>query len=503
MPRRIRALHILIACVLVLTGCTFRDEAAPTPEGSIQWDESPYASPSANLRPTPDVSATPVHAEATPLPGATPEGTPIATPISSLDEDACTDRCLIRVRTDDASGLGRASYVYESYVYEEWSWVVVAPETVGSLRESGVAAYLVSDSSDTRPLYAVRQPEGEQVDPHIGAMGEVLDFVGRQAIVEVPAYPPVVTQITGHGFWVEKVMPAPPAPDQIAETGTVGPLADIELGALMTDVDGSRIEANMSTLQASSSTDGTGIGTRHYTQPGNVMAAEWLFHELELLGLNVWYEDFLSPHGQLSSNVVAEVPGHDDSAVYGLMAHFDSIADSMDSAPGADDNGSGVSAVLEIANVLSRYELKHPVRIAFVNAEETMIVGSMDWAANLVRDQVPIEGVFNMDTVANDDYGMRMILNSGPQSSWMSDLLVRVNNEYGLGQDLWVYQSESIVADDNMLRNQGIEAVLVARLLADEYGVHHSTHDTMETASVPLTIDATLLVLLALGSVVQ
>src|SRR5690606_7234432 len=191
------------------------------------------------------------------------------------------------------------------------------------------------------------------------------------------------------------------------------------------------------------------------------------------------------------------------SDLYGVMAHLDSIAESFDEAPGADDNASGVAGALEIARILAGYELDHPVHIIFVNAEETMIIGSMAYADAIVQNGVPIEGIFNLDTIGNPAYGTRLILNSGPQSAWMTDLLIDINAGYGLGQDIRAYQSDGIVSDDTMLRRQGIEAVLVARLLADDYGVHHSSADTIDNMSFENTVSATQLVLLAIAAVAQ
>jgi hypothetical protein len=85
----------------------------------------------------------------------------------------------------------------------------------------------------------------------------------------------------------------------------------------------------------------------------------------------------------------------------------------------------------------------------------------------------------------------------------MMDLLVRINDGYGLGQDLWVRQNPQIIADDNMLRAQGIEAVLVARELFGMSPVHHTADDIQENVSLPYTIEATQLVLLAIAALVQ
>jgi hypothetical protein len=314
--------------------------------------------------------------------------------------------------------------------------------------------------------------------------------------------PPVVTGIVEERIWIEKVWPAAVQEGEIEAAGEGESLADVELGTLM-EVSPQNMLGTITDLQGTSSTDGSGIGTRHYTQPGNVMATEYLFGRLESYGLEVWYEDFITWDGYLVSNVVGEIPGRDDSMIYGVMAHLDSIAERFDEAPGADDNGTGVAGSLEIARILAGYELEHPVHIIFVNAEETSIIGSMAYAANVVEQGIPMEGVFNMDTIGNATYGSRLIINSGPQSSWMTDLMIRINDGYGLGQEIWARQNDAIVADDNMLRNQGIEAVLVARLMADDYTVHHTSADTIENMSMDNAVTATTIVLLSIGALVQ
>jgi aminopeptidase YwaD len=252
-----------------------------------------------------------------------------------------------------------------------------------------------------------------------------------------------------------------------------------------------------------SSTDGTGIGTRQYGTTGNVMASEYLFTRLESYGLTVWYEDFLTPEGFLSTNVIGEIPGNDQSAIYGVMAHLDSTAADFSNAPGADDNATGMASALEIARILSAYSLKHPVHIIFVNAEETAIIGSMAYARQLVAEEVPMEGVFNIDSVGSALYGPRIVLNGDETSAWMMDLLVRVNDGYGLGQEILVRQNPAIVADDNMLRNEGIEAVMVARELFGESSIHHTSDDVIENVSIPLTVRTAQLVLLAIAALVQ
>ena len=73
-------------------------------------------------------------------------------------------------------------------------------------------------------------------------------------------------------------------------------------------------------------------------------------------------------------NVIAELPGTDPHAVVLLGAHFDS----WDTATGANDDGSGVAAVLEAARILKSLgvKTKATIRFAFFSGEEQACLGS-------------------------------------------------------------------------------------------------------------------------------
>lgn len=73
-------------------------------------------------------------------------------------------------------------------------------------------------------------------------------------------------------------------------------------------------------------------------------------------------------------NVVAEIPGRHPSEVVVVGAHFDS----WDFADGADDNGTGVAAVVEAARILKSLDVKPSatIRFLFVSGEEQANLGS-------------------------------------------------------------------------------------------------------------------------------
>ncbi len=81
-------------------------------------------------------------------------------------------------------------------------------------------------------------------------------------------------------------------------------------------------------------------------------------------------------------SVVGELPGA-SSAVVMLGAHLDSVLD----GPGANDDGSGVAAVLEVVRSLGDTPRRATVRVAFWTGEEVGLLGSSRYVAGLPADE--------------------------------------------------------------------------------------------------------------------
>lgn len=111
--------------------------------------------------------------------------------------------------------------------------------------------------------------------------------------------------------------------------------------------------------------------------------------------------------GQLydTKNVLGILPGSslNDSSIVLIQAHMDSRCDvrcdTACPAPGADDNGSGSTLVLELARVISRYTFDHTIVFMLTTGEEQGLLGAEAFA-NLVGDEnIPMKGVLNNDIV--------------------------------------------------------------------------------------------------------
>lgn len=79
-------------------------------------------------------------------------------------------------------------------------------------------------------------------------------------------------------------------------------------------------------------------------------------------------------------NIIVEFPGRDlPKEMLIVGAHFDAVP----GAPGADDNGTGVAALLEAARVLKDRPMRRSVRLIFFNLEELGLYGSKDYVRRI------------------------------------------------------------------------------------------------------------------------
>lgn len=80
-----------------------------------------------------------------------------------------------------------------------------------------------------------------------------------------------------------------------------------------------------------------------------------------------------------------------------ISAHYDSAEDSV----GANDNGSGVAAVLELARILKDTEIPYNIKFILFSGEEKYMLGSRWYVGKLTEDErKQIIGVLNIDTIA-------------------------------------------------------------------------------------------------------
>jgi hypothetical protein len=143
------------------------------------------------------------------------------------------------------------------------------------------------------------------------------------------------------------------------------------------------------------------IGERNIRHPESLLAAaEYIDNVWQEQGFVVKRQEY-DARGVESANIIIEMQGisqPDQIVVVG--AHYDSIPGS----PGANDNGSGVAALLEISRLLAGKKLARTLRlVAFTNEEPPFFIhrdmGSRVHAARARARNENIVGMLSLETL--------------------------------------------------------------------------------------------------------
>lgn len=111
------------------------------------------------------------------------------------------------------------------------------------------------------------------------------------------------------------------------------------------------------------------------------------------------------PEAAVLTNVYAVLKGTTDpDRVYVVSGHYDSMCnldatDSKCEAPGANDDGSGTAASIELARVMSKYKFDATIIFMTVPGEEQGLTGSTYFAKQAAEKKMNIEAMFDNDII--------------------------------------------------------------------------------------------------------
>nr|WP_316640157.1 M28 family metallopeptidase [uncultured Roseateles sp.] len=208
----------------------------------------------------------------------------------------------------------------------------------------------------------------------------------------------------------------------IASTGTAAaadtePL-DASVAKIVADVSAQRIAKRIETL--------VGFHTRHTLSDtasdtrGIGAARRWIQRELQACSkaaggrLQVEMDEFVEPAGRRVPtpatlvNVVATLPGSSPASKDRLLVvsgHYDSrntdVMDAKGFAPGANDDASGVAAVMELACVMAAHQFDATLVFMAVAGEEQGLLGATHWAKTARAKNLRIEAMITNDIVGS------------------------------------------------------------------------------------------------------
>jgi hypothetical protein len=141
------------------------------------------------------------------------------------------------------------------------------------------------------------------------------------------------------------------------------------------------------------------IGERNmWRYPQLTAAADFIENSFSGAGLHP-RRDSYELHGQACYNIEAQIPGNRPDVVL-IGAHYDSVFGS----PGANDNGSGVAALLALARRFAGKSPEHTLRfVAFVNEEPPHFLsdemGSFVYASRCKARGDQISAMISLETI--------------------------------------------------------------------------------------------------------
>jgi Peptidase family M28 len=220
--------------------------------------------------------------------------------------------------------------------------------------------------------------------------------------------------------------------------------------AMLKEISSRKIERSIRAL--------AGFGTRHTLSSqddpnrGIGAARDWIFAEFQRIAaksdgrLSVELQSFIQepseriPEPTRITNVVATLRGSQPASadrIYVVSGHYDSrCTDPLDAvcdAPGANDDASGVAAVLEAARVMSKRRFDATIIFMAVAGEEQGLFGAAHFAEDAKQRGLDIAGMFTNDIIGSstaddgrrDPFTVRLFAEGVPTSETPEQAAIR------------------------------------------------------------------------------
>jgi hypothetical protein len=105
-----------------------------------------------------------------------------------------------------------------------------------------------------------------------------------------------------------------------------------------------------------------------------------------------------------------------DDRIFMISGHLDnmrsSVMDSTGDAPGANDDASGVAALIECARIMSKYSFPATIIFVAVSGEEQGLLGSTFMAEKAKKENWNIEALLNNDIMGSNNSSETNIINN-------------------------------------------------------------------------------------------
>jgi len=254
--------------------------------------------------------------------------------------------------------------------------------------------------------------------------------------------------------------------------------------------------------------------------PAHMATRAWLQQTLAGWGLQARLLPFewAGRPGVPLANIEVRIPGATpDAPLVAVSAHYDSVA----WTPGADDNGSGVVVLLELARRLSAGGFPHELRLLWFDAEEPGLLGSGARVQALTPDDAHrFIGLVNLETMGFTDRrpgtqrlpdGAELVFHPGDKGDFLlclgnlasaaltsvvGDALAEEDSEHFRVEVFGWLPGNGLVlpdtrrSDHSQFWDRGLQAVLLTDTANMRSPHYHDASDTLETLDLPFLTSA-------------
>jgi len=180
-------------------------------------------------------------------------------------------------------------------------------------------------------------------------------------------------------------------------------------------------------------------GPRKTGTYGCEQAAEFIYDQFQEMGLETRYHYWesrvikLIPRLYKSQNIEGVHKNNNTSnkEVIIFNAHYDTAKVS----PGANDDGSGVAAVLTAAYILSKFEFNRTIKFVAFSGEEVGLLGSKNYVKELYEKNEDVLVEFNADIIGytkTAQGGKNVSLSLTEDAKWIIDEIKNLNQKYNI-----------------------------------------------------------------------
>ena len=200
------------------------------------------------------------------------------------------------------------------------------------------------------------------------------------------------------------------------------------------------------------------------------------------------------------TNVLALVPGVVPGPALIVSAHYDHLGIRNDAIyPGADDNASGVAALLAVARALRRARPRHPAILAAFDGEELGLRGSRAFVEAPPAGTPPIGMDLNLDMLSRSEGSDITVSGLGPQPWLREEVEAEAAHSpvhVHLGHDRPWYRGGMVEdwtdgSDHGAFAHAGIPFLYLG---VEDHPDYHAPTDTFERIDRPFFVDVANLV---------